>query len=234
MAVDPATAALAAPKPGVQSFLTSTLPTIGKVAGGVAGGPVGVALGGLAGTALSSVLDPASKAIREQRRKDIESLRQGKLGLSEAEKRTMLAGTQRSLQAQTAGLEANLRRQAAAQGGFGRSGAQTAALGALGAQRAEALAGYAGKVDERSQALAKQRYEDIMARLGSRRAEARQEGTAAGQALAQLPAAAMLAKKAVTEAKTGEDVSEVGLDLADSVSNKQAAARNKAAAAATK
>lgn len=206
MAVDPATAALAATKPGVQSALTSTLPTLGQVAGGVMGGPVGVALGGLAGTAVASWLDPAAKAIREQRRKDIETLRQGKLGLSEAEKRTMLSGTQRSLQAQTAGLEANLRRQAAAQGGFGRSGAQTAALGALGAQRAEALTGYAGKVDERSQELARQRYNDIMARLGQRREEARTGGQLYGQALAQLPAATALAKKGVTGAKMREEL----------------------------
>jgi hypothetical protein len=231
MAVDPATAALAAKKPVVQSFMTSTLPTIGKVAGGVLGGPVGVALGGLAGTALSSVLDPASKAARQQRSKDIEALRQGKLGMSEAEKRTMLAGTQRSLQAQTAGLEANLRRQAAAQGGFGRSGAQTAALGALGAQRAEALTGYAGKVDALSQQQAQERFKDIMGRLGQRRDEARQEGTAAGQALAQLPAAIGIAKKAVTDAQTGENVDLVTQSLANSAANKQVAARNKAAAA---
>ena len=206
MAGDPATTALAAKKPVVQSFLASTAPTIGKVAGGVLGGPVGVALGGLAGTALSSVLDPASKAARQQRSKDIEALRQGKLGLSEAEKRTMLAGTQRSLQAQTAGLEANLRRQAAAQGGFGRSGAQTAALGALGAQRGEQLAQYAGKVDALSQQQAQQRFQDIMGRLGQRRTEARQGGAMYGQALAQLPAAVGLAKKGVTGAQMREEL----------------------------
>ena len=201
-----ANAALAASKPGVQAALTSTVPTIGQVVGGVMGGPVGVALGGLAGTALASAFDPAAKALREQRRKDMETLRQGKLGLSEAEKRTMLSGTQRSLQAQTAGLEANLRRQAAAQGDFGRSGAQTAALGALGAQRAQALTEYAGEVDKRSQDLAQQRYSDIMGRLGQRREEARKGGAMYGQALAQLPAATMLAKKGVTGAKMREEL----------------------------
>lgn len=216
-----ANAALAGSRPGVSTLLTSTAPTVGQIAGAVMGGPVGAALGGLAGTALSSVLDPASKAIRQQREKDIEALRQGKLGLSDAEKRTMLAGTQRSLQAQTAGLEANLRRQAAAQGGFGRSGAQTAALGALGAQRGEQLAQYAGKVDTLSQQQAQQRYQDIMGRLGARRAEARQEGALAGQQLMQLPASIGLAKKGVTGAKMYEELGYGTQNLAQANAPKQ-------------
>jgi len=103
-------------------------------------------------------------------------MQRGKLGLSEAEKRTMLAGTQRALQAQTAGTEAMLRRSAAAQGGFGRSGAQQKALGQIGAEQRETLAQQAGKIDDLSQQQAQQRFANIMRRIEDKRAEARQMG----------------------------------------------------------
>lgn len=133
-------------------------------------------LAGTVGQAIASAVDPAAIAYRKQMKKDITALREGKLGLSEAEKRTMLAGTQRSLQAQTAGLEANLRRAAAAQGGFGRSGAQQAALGQMAAGQREELTRVAGDIDELSQARAQQRFTDIMGRLAKKREEALQTG----------------------------------------------------------
>ena len=61
---------------------------------------------GAAGAKLAEVFDPEARAYQKQLRKDTEAMRQGKLGLSEAEKRGMLAGTQRALQAQTMGVEA--------------------------------------------------------------------------------------------------------------------------------
>jgi hypothetical protein len=153
----------------------------------VTGGLVGkAALAGLeavggpllaeAGKAIASAVDPAARAYQGQIKRDIRALQRGKLGLSEAEKRTMLAGTQRALQAQTSALEANLRRSAAAQGGFGRSGAQQAALGQLAAGQRETMAGAAGKVDALSQEVAQRRFADVMNRLAQQRAEARQTG----------------------------------------------------------
>lgn len=136
-----------------------------------------------AGKAIASAVDPAARAYQGQIKRDISALQRGKLGLSEAEKRTMLAGTQRALQAQTAGLEANLRRSAAAQGGFGRSGAQQAALGQLAAGQRETMAGAAGKVDALSQEVAQRRFADVMGRLQQQRAEARQTGAIVGGAI---------------------------------------------------
>lgn len=184
-------------------------------------GPLLAAGGQLAAQAI----DPAARAYRQQMRKDVEALRQGKLGLSDAEKRTMLAGTQRSLQAQTAGLEAGLRRSAAAQGGFGRSGAQTAALGALGAQRAEALTGYAGKVDALSQQQAQERFGQIMKRLKTQRDEAMQIGQ---EAVPGAMGAYSVAKPAYAGLKAAEKAKRVkNLEEAETQEN-----QNKAAAAA--
>lgn len=198
---------LAAAKPVVTGALTA-LPTVAKVAGGFLGGPVGSALGGLAGQYVAGQVDPAMKAQRAQQAKDIAALQAGKLGLSEAEKRTMLAGAARGIQAQTAGMEANLRRQAAAQGGFGRSGAQTKALGQLASQRGEQLAQYAGKVDDLSQQTAERRKAEIMNRLELRRQEALRAGAEAGQALVQAPSAIGVAAKKVglaTKAEQGDE-----------------------------
>jgi len=206
---------LAAAKPFVQGALTA-LPGVAKVAGGVLGGPVGGALGGLAGQFVAGRLDPAMKAQRTQQAKDIAALQAGKLGLSEAEKRTMLAGAARGIQAQTAGIEANLRRQAAAQGGFGRSGAQQKALGQIVGQKAEQIAQYAGKVDDLSQQTAERRKAEIMNRLELRRQEALRAGAEAGQALTQLPSAIGVAKKKVelaTKAEQGDESAQLRAEM---------------------
>lgn len=156
------------------------------VAAGLTGLGTGAGMGlvGAAGQAIASAVDPAARAYRKQLKKDISAMERGKLGLSEAEKRTMLAGTQRALQAQTAGTEATLRRAAAAQGGFGRSGAQQKALGQIGAEQREALAQQAGKIDELSQRTAQQRFADIMRRVEDKRREARQTGAQIAQGVA--------------------------------------------------
>jgi hypothetical protein len=169
------------------------------------------ALAGGVGQAIASAVDPAAIAYRKQLKKDVTALREGKLGLSEAEKRTMLAGTQRSLQAQTAGLEANLRRAAAAQGGFGRSGAQTAALGQLAAGQQEQMARAASTVDQQSQALAQQRFGDIMERLAAKRKEAREAGAAMGEAAQMYGAETAVSAKQIRESRLGEGA-EMGAD----------------------
>lgn len=161
------------------------------------------------GQLAAQAIDPAAKAYRQQMRKDVEALRQGKLGLSDAEKRTMLAGTQRSLQAQTAGLEAGLRRSAAAQGGFGRSGAQQSALGALGAQKMEQMAQAGGRVDALSQQVAQQRFGDIMGRLKKQRDEAMAIGRMAVPGAMGATAQTTAAYKGLQEAKAAADVAKV-------------------------
>lgn len=195
-----AASVLAAAKPVVQGLLQGALPTAAKATGAFLGGPVGGAIAGLAGQYIAGRIDPAMKAQRAQQAKDISALQAGKLGLSETEKRTMLAGAARGLQAQTAGIESNLRRQAAAQGGFGRSGAQQKALGNLVAQRGEQITQYAGKVDDLSQQTAERRKADIMGRLELRRQEALKAGEAVGSALSQAPAEAAVDVKKVQDA----------------------------------
>lgn len=148
------------------------------------GGQAALGLAGELGSAIASAVDPAAKAYRQQMKKDINALKQGKLGLSEAEKRTMLAGTQRALQAQTSAAEANLRRSAAAMGGFGRSGAQQAALGQMGAAQREELTRAASGIEALSQQKAEQRFQDIMGRLSQKRAEALATGARVAGGLA--------------------------------------------------
>ena len=184
----PAGATTAATTRGLLGDTLSGAGTVGAVTGAFLGGPVGAALGGYAARGLADYFSPQARALREQSKKDIADLKQGKLGLSEAEKRSMLAGTQRALQAQTAGIEANLRRQAAAAGGFGRSGAQTKALSQLGGAQQEKMAQAAGNVDALSQQKAQQRFADIMGRLQGKRAEQLELATGLGSAAVQAPA----------------------------------------------
>jgi len=179
---------LAAAAPVVQGALTGAAPMIGTALGGFLGGPVGMALGGMAGKFIAEKISPEDQALKEQSKRDQAALKSGQLGFSEAEKRSMLAGTQRAIQAQAAGAESDLRRSAAAQGGFGRSGAQQAALMGLQAQKGEAAAKAAGNIDAQSQQAAERRFGDIMGRLGERRDEARATGAALGQSLAGTPA----------------------------------------------
>lgn len=171
---------------------------------GMLGGSVGAPLIGLGAQALAGALSKEGRALRQQTAKDVSALEQGKLGFSEAEKRGMLAGTQRALQAQTSGVEANLRRQAAAAGGFGRSGAQTNALAQLASAQGEQIAKSAGQIEGQSQAQAQQRFQDIMGRLQRSREEKMKMLGAAGELGAQTPAD-YLNKKAKAEAKlTGQ------------------------------
>lgn len=154
------------------------LPVLAAPLVGLAG-EAAAPLVGTVGQAIASAVDPAAIAYRQQMKKDVKALREGKLGLSEAEKRTMLAGTQRALQAQTSAAEASLRRSAAAMGGFGRSGAQQAALGQMGAAQREELTRAASGIEALSQQKAEQRFADIMGRLAAKRREARGMGEAA-------------------------------------------------------
>jgi len=190
------------------------LPVLAAVGTGIAG-PAGQALIGEAGKAIASAVDPAARAYRAQLNKDIRDVQRGNLGYTGAEKRQMLAGSQRALQAQTSSAEANLRRAAAAQGGFGRSGAMQQAIGRIGAEQKEKLAGEMGRIDQLSQQKAQQRFADIMQRIEAKRAEARQTGAniaagtigAAGTTLLAYPEL----KKEYLKEKTQQDIENLKL-----------------------
>jgi len=192
------------------------LPILAAVGTGLAGS-AGQALIGEAGKAIASSIDPAARAYRAQLKKDIRDVQRGNLGLTGAEKRQMLAGTQRALQAQTSAAEAGLRRAAAAQGGFGRSGAMQQAVGRIGAEQKEKLAGEMGRIDQLSQQKAQQRFADIMNRIEAKRAEARQTGAniAAGVlgGAAQTAAAYPGLKEQFLTAKTAQDAENLKLAM---------------------
>jgi hypothetical protein len=128
----------------------------------------------------------AGKAQDAQMRKDIAALQSGKLGIGEAEKRAMLAGSMRAAQASTKSLEEDLRRQAAATGGFGRSGAQQQALGNIAATRQAGATQAQGQIDTLSQQQAQARRAQILQSLATRRAEDYQMAAARGQAIGGL------------------------------------------------
>ena len=87
----------------------------------IGGGLVGGALA--AAPAVAGMLSAGGRAYRQQLGKDLAKLRSGKMGFSQAEKRQMAGEAARGMQSQIRSAEADLRRQAAATGGFGRSGA---------------------------------------------------------------------------------------------------------------
>jgi len=220
--MDPLTASalMSVAAPTGQAGMTGS--SAGSAAAGFSGSKVGGALGGLAGEFIADRFSAAGKAAREQNKRDIATLKSGKFGFSDAEKRSMLAGTQRALQAQTSGMEADLRRSAAAQGGFGRSGAQQSALVGLQAQRGEQLAQQAGKVDALSQQVAQQRFKDVLGRVEARREESKDFGNRLGSALMGAPAQAGVSSQkakagsqAQTEAKAGELLGATGAGTAD-------------------
>jgi hypothetical protein len=178
---------------------------------GATAGLVGLAaaaptLLGAAGAAIADRFTASGKALRAQQKKDIADLQAGKLGLTAAQKRSMLGETQRGLQAQTAGVEANLRRQAAATGGFGRSGSQMKALTQMAAGQQEQMAKAAGGVDALSQQIAQQRFQGIMDRLGQRRQEAMQMGAALGGAAGDALKAGTAAYGGIKQGYLGEAV----------------------------
>jgi hypothetical protein len=88
---------------------------------GVGGALVGGALQAV--PAVAGMMSAGGRAHRRQLDKDLAKLKAGKLGFSQAEKRQMAGEAARGMQSQIRSAEADLRRQAAATGGFGRSGA---------------------------------------------------------------------------------------------------------------
>ena len=88
----------------------------------------------------AAALSPYGRAERKLLKEDIKKLQQGGFGPSEAEKRLMLNEASRVMREGTAEMDVDLKRSAAAMGGYGRSGLQAAAAGRLAKARADAMA----------------------------------------------------------------------------------------------
>jgi hypothetical protein len=124
---------------GTESAGILATPAAKAIGGGIIGG-------GLAAIpAIAGMMSAGGRAHRQQLDKDLAKLKAGKLGFSQAEKRQMAGEAARGMQSQSQTAAADLRRQAAATGGFGRSGAYQKGLaeiykggqGQLGAQMGE-------------------------------------------------------------------------------------------------
>ena len=104
------------------------------------------------------------KAARQELKKDVAKMRKGKLGMTAAQKRGAMAEAVKGIQAATRGSEAQLRREAAATGGFGRSGVQAQQLQELTQQRTAAAGQAAAGVEKASQEQAHRQRASILAR----------------------------------------------------------------------
>ena len=104
------------------------------------------------------------KAARQELKKDVAKMRKGKLGMTAVQKRGAMAEAVKGIQAATRGSEAQLRREAAATGGFGRSGVQAQQLQELTQQRTAAAGQAAAGVEKASQEQAHRQRASILAR----------------------------------------------------------------------
>ena len=126
------------------------------------GGTAALAKAGAKGAGMiaekRSIGGKASKAALQ---KDITKLQKGQLGMTAAQKRGAMGEAVRGINASTRDTEAQLRREAAATGGFGRSGAQAQQLQGLTQQRADAAGlGAAEGVEMGLAAGWQERYEE--------------------------------------------------------------------------
>ena len=139
MPIDPTTAAVAAKTLGTAAY---------------AAGP---ALGAIAG----EQLDPTSRQYLSNLQQNTRKMAEGKLGYTQAQKRQGVAETQRMVDASTRDIESNLRREAAASGGFGRSGAQQTAIADVAGQKAAA----SGQALMQQEALSQQQAQQAAAAI---------------------------------------------------------------------
>ena len=132
------------------------------------GGTAALAKAGAKGAGMiaekRSIGGKASKAALQ---KDITKLQKGQLGMTAAQKRGAMGEAVRGINASTRGTEAQLRREAAATGGFGRSGAQAQQLQGLTQQRADAAGLGAAGIEKASQEQAYREKASILARAAA-------------------------------------------------------------------
>ena len=104
------------------------------------------------------------KAARQALKKDISKMQKGQLGMTAAQKRSAMGEAVKGIQASTRGTEAQLRREAAATGGFGRSGVQAQQLLDITGQRAGATGQASAGIEKASQEAAHRQRASILAR----------------------------------------------------------------------
>jgi hypothetical protein len=143
-------------------------------------GGVGL-LGGIAGQ-----LTPNAFRERKILREDVQRLREGKLGLSDAEKRRMVGEAQMAASAQQAAQAAQMRQNMAANPQV--SGMMQQALQAQAAQAPQLAAQAMSQANQASQSLAESRKADILRRMGGQRAQLSQAFGSTARAVEQ-PAA---------------------------------------------
>lgn len=138
----------------------------------------GQVLGAIAG----EKLDPTSAGYLAQQQQDVRKLRQGKLGWTAAQKRQSVGEARRQIDAASKGAEAELRREAAASGGFGRSGAQQGQQAAIYDSRALGIAEAQKGAEALSQQQAQAAAVQIRAAAAERARAMAERGALAGQA----------------------------------------------------
>ena len=107
------------------------------------------------------------KASKAALQKDITKLQKGQLGMTAAQKRGAMGEAVRGINASTRGTEAQLRREAAATGGFGRSGAQAQQLLDITGQKAGATGQASADIEKASQEQAYREKASTLARAAA-------------------------------------------------------------------
>ena len=107
------------------------------------------------------------KASKAALQKDITKLQKGQLGMTAAQKRGAMGEAVRGINASTRDTEAQLRREAAATGGFGRSGAQAQQLLDITGQKAGATGQASADIEKASQEQAYREKASTLARAAA-------------------------------------------------------------------
>ena len=132
------------------------------------GGTAALAKAGAKGAGMiaekRSIGGKASKAALQ---KDITKLQKGQLGMTAAQKRGAMGEAVRGINASTRDTEAQLRREAAATGGFGRSGAQAQQLLDITGQKAGATGQASADIEKASQEQAYREKASTLARAAA-------------------------------------------------------------------
>ena len=139
--------------------MSIALGTAGAIAAGKAVLGTGLAAGGVSALgkgagALIGSMSPTARAARKNLKADMDKLKSGKLGFSQAEKQNMLRLAAQGMAGQNAQASAKLGRKEASLG-FGRSGLVADQQKALGQTAAQAMTTATGKVETDSTAAAR-------------------------------------------------------------------------------
>lgn len=142
-------------------------------------------LGAAIGATLGERMSYAGKQQRQQLRKDVDAMNKGQLGFSQAERSQRLGQSLQDIRAGIRDREADLRREAAATGGFGNSGLMAAQQGQLASAEAAGAAQAGAATDAMSQQQVQAREADIRNRIETGVQRARATGQTGGQAIGE-------------------------------------------------